>query len=150
MYVDAQLTFSDAQAVTATAASTNYVDTGPLFSGNLGRNLGVGDRLYIVVSCDVAMTDSSSDSTIAVTLQTDDNTSFSSATTLLTIGTFAALSAVGTALVAPLPIGAYERYIRLYYTAANGDLTTGSYTASIVKDISQWTSTAQGSPGTGY
>lgn len=150
MYVDAQLTFSDAQAVTATAASTNYIDLGPLFSGNLTRNLGVGERMYIVVNVDVAMTDSGSDSTIAVTLETDDNTSFSSATTLATLGTFAAVSAVGTQIIAALPVGAYERYIQLRYTAANGNLSTGSFTASIVKDASMFATYAQGSPGTGY
>jgi hypothetical protein len=99
MFMDADLLFSDAQAVTATAASTNYYDTGPLYgatSGNTGRNLGVSTELYFSISVDVAMTDSGSDSTIAVSLETDDNTSFSSIATVATLVTIPALTAAGT------------------------------------------------------
>jgi len=122
---DANTRFSNAQAITASAASTNTIDLG------VGYNLGVGGELYIEVVVTTAFTDASSNSTITVTLETDDNTSFSSATTLQTIGTFAALSAIGTRLTANVPYSPtlYERYIRLYYTAANGDLTTGAVTA---------------------
>lgn len=153
MITDAQLTFSDAQAVTATAGSTNVIDTGPLFSGNLGRNLGVGERMFVAVTVDVAMSDAGSDSTITVTLETDDNAAFSSAATVGTLGVFSALSAVGTAIFAGLPPGnavPYERYIRLMYTAANGNLTTGSFTASIVKDAPLFTTYAPGAPTTGF
>lgn len=96
MYVDAELQFSDAQAVTASAASTNIVDLGS------PRNIGVGCELYLVCAVTTAMTDAGSDSTITVILETDDNDSFSSATTAQTIGTFAATSAAGTRLVAKL------------------------------------------------
>lgn len=152
MYVDAQLTFSDAQAVTATAASTNQIDTGPLFSGNTGRNLGVGENLFIVVTVDVAMTDASSDSTITVTLETDDNSAFSSAATVATLGVIPAVTAAGAMFVYRLPIATsvpYERYIQLKYTPANGNLTTGSFTASIVKDASIYAQYASGIPATG-
>lgn len=141
MFMDADLLFSDAQAVTAAAASDNYIDLGPLYSGNTTRDIGVSDELYVVVSCDVAMTDGSSNSTLAVTWGTDDNTSFSSETTLFTIGTFPAVSAAGAKLIAKLPPGlSYERYNRLTYTPANGDLTTGSFTAAIVKNIDNYKS----------
>ena len=52
MYVDAQLLFSDAQAVTAAAASTNSIDLGAV------RDIGTGEELYVVCVCDVAMKDS--------------------------------------------------------------------------------------------
>ena len=140
MYVDSQLQFSDAQAVTATALSTNYVDAG------VARALGVGRPLYIVVICVVAMTDSSSDSTVAVTLETDGAVSGSpanltSGNVVLSLGTFAALSAVGTRLIAhlpPEPANAFERYIAVKYTVANGNLTTGSFDAFITTDIAAW------------
>ncbi|MCK1585483.1 hypothetical protein IVB03_39505 [Bradyrhizobium sp. 168] len=147
MYVDAQLTFSDAQAVTATAGSTNVIDTGPLFSGNTGRNLGVGHRAYVIVNVDVAMTDAGSDSTITVTLETDDNAAFSSAATVATLGVIPALTAAGAVYAFGLPIAGsvpYERYIRLMYTTTNGNLTTGSFTASITTDASIY---AQYAPG---
>lgn len=147
MYVDAQLTFSDAQAITATAASTNNIDTGPLFSGNTGRNLGVGEPLWVIINCDVAMTDSGSDSTLTVTLETDDNAAFSSAVTVATLGIIPALTAAGALFVYRLPIATtvpYERYLQLRYTTTNGNLTTGSFTASITKDATIY---AQYAPG---
>ena len=131
MILDAHNLFSDAQAVTAAAASDNYYNM-----GLAGRKIGVGEPLFIVVQCDVAMTDGSSDSTLAVTLQQDDNTSFTSATDVQTIGTFAATSAIGTRIVAPINPGVVtEQYVRLYYTPANGNLSTGSFTAFITHDI---------------
>lgn len=136
MFLDKDLEFSTAQAVTAAAASTNYVDTAPLYTGNTGRDLGVSSEWYIYAVCTVAMTDGSSDSTLAVTLETDDNTSFSSATTLQTLFTFPAVSAAGTKLFAKVSPGlAFERYIQLRYTPANGNLSTGTFTAGITKNI---------------
>lgn len=140
MLLDAHNLFSDAQAVTAAAASTNLIDLGAI------RNLGVGENLYVVVVCDVAMTDDSSNSTLAVKVQTDDNESFDSATDGQTIGTFAATSAIGTKLVARLqPDLVNERYMRLYYTPANGNLSTGSFTAFLTHDIDAYTSYADNS-----
>lgn len=134
MYVDAQNLFSDAQAITASAASTNLIDFGS------ARDIGVGRELYLVVVVDVAFTDAGSDSTVAVTVQTDDNAGFASATTVQTIGTFAALTAAGSRLVARLqPDAGWEQYVRVYYTVANGDLTTGSLTSFLTTDIQAWT-----------
>lgn len=134
MYVDAQNLFSDAQAITATAASTNLIDFGSV------RDIGVGRELYLIIIVDTAFTDSGSDSTIAVTIETDDNTGFSSASTIQTIGTFAALSAAGTRLVARLqPDAGWERYVRLKYTTANGDLSTGALTAFLALDLQAFT-----------
>jgi len=124
MYVDKLLEFSDAQAVTAAAASTNVVD----FS--VARDLGNGRPLYLVLGCVVAMTDAGSDSTLAVAIQTDSDEAFGTAVTLGTVHTFAATTAANTQVVIPLSIGwAYDRYVRLYYTPANGNLTTGSFDA---------------------
>ena len=139
MYIDAHNLFSDAQAITADAASTNLIDLGAI------RNIGVGQPLYVVIVCDVAMTDASSNSTCTVTVETDDNASFSSATTAQTIGTFAALSAAGTRKVALIqPDAVNERYMRLKYTMANGDLSTGSFTAFLTQNIDAYTSYADG------
>lgn len=134
MYVDAQNLFSDAQAITASAVSTNIIDLGS------ARDIGVGRELYLVVLVDTAFTDAGSDSTVQVDIQTDDNAAFASATTLKTVGTFAALSAVGSRLIERLnPDLAWEQYIRLNYTVANGNLTTGSLTAFLTVDVHAWT-----------
>jgi hypothetical protein len=132
MYVDSQLLFSDAQAVTATAASTNSIDFGAV------RDIGVGEQLYVVCLVDVAMTDGSSDSTLAVALETDSTTTFTPDATR-TLFTFAALSAAGTVKIAALgPDDINLRYAQLKYTPANGNLTTGSFTAFITKDIQKY------------
>jgi len=134
MYVDAQNLFSDAQAITASAASTNLIDFGS------ARDIGVGQELYLVVIVDVAFTDAGSDSTVTVTIETDDNVGFASAATAQSLGTFAALSAAGSRLIARVqPEAAWEQYVRAYYTVANGNLTTGSLTAFLTTDIQAWT-----------
>lgn len=153
MFMDADLLFSDAQAVTAAAASTNYYDTGPLgYVGstssttppsNTGRNLGVSSELYFSISVDTTMTDSGSNSTLTVDLQTDDNTSFSSAATVATLVTIPAVSAAGTKYFVKVPIATtapYERYIRIYYTPNNGDLSAGAFTVALVKNIDNYAS----------
>lgn len=142
MLLDKQLLFSEAQAITATANSTNYVDLG------LVRNIGVGEELFLVFLVTTAFTDSGSDSTVTPSLVTDDNTSFSSATTIRTFDVLAALTPINTKRVYKLEpyndAGRFERYIQLAYTVANGNLTTGAITAFITKDAQLWTPTAVG------
>lgn len=134
MIHDAQNLFSNTQVVTASAVSTDIVDL-----GLAGRNIGVGEEIYLVVIVDTTFSDASSDSTVAVTLETDDNTGMSSATTILTLGTFAALTAAGSRFVVRLPVAGYERYIAVRYTVAGGNLTTGAFTAFLCKNIDAYT-----------
>lgn len=124
--LDKNLFFDDNAEQLTTGASTNYLDL------EIGRNIGAGTPLYIESLVRTAMTDAGSDSTMTLTLETDDNTSFSSPTTLQTIGTFSATSAVGTKLSVGLVISdSVQRYIRVKYTVANGDLTTGKFSTYI-------------------
>jgi RES domain-containing protein len=109
-YVDAQLMFSDAQAITADAASTNIIDLG------VARNLFQGEPMAIVISSDVAADLTTTDETYSVIVQTDDNSSFSSATALTTQAIPAADLAAGDIVVLGVPSGsAVERYLRLSY-----------------------------------
>ena len=131
MILDSQLLFSDAQAITAAAASTNGVDFG---AGT--KDLGLGESLWIALNVDVAFTDAGSDSTITVTLETDTDPAFGSPTVAATLVTIPALAAIGAAYFVSIEPGVVaERYVQLRYTPANGNLTTGSVTAAIVKDI---------------
>lgn len=137
MILDAQNRYSNAQAITATAVSTDVIDHGS------ARQLGVGNDLWIVVVVVLAFTDTGSDSTVTVTLETDDNEGFSSALVTRTLGTFAALSAIGARLTLRLGEGDInEQFSRLNYTVAGGSLTTGSITAGIVKDLQAFTAYA--------
>lgn len=139
MIFDKENLYSDAQAVTASAASTNYIDHG------VARDLGTGENLYLVVACVTAMTDSGSDSTVAVALEVDGDSAFGSVDNTITVGTFSALSAAGTVKYLRLPPGSVNsRYTRVYYTVANGNLTTGSFTAFLTRDIDKYVAYADG------
>lgn len=110
MIIDAQLLFSDAQALTATAVSTNIIDLGA------DRNIGQGEPMAVVVCIDVAADRTTGDETYTVTLQTDDNAAFSSASSVG--GAYSILVyPAGTRFVIPLPAGTEtERFVRLNYT----------------------------------
>jgi len=131
MILDELNMFSSAQAITATAVSTNSVDLGAA-----DIDLGSGENLYVHLNVDVAFTDSGSDSTVTVTLVTDSDPALGSATAVQTLGTFAALSAIGTKIIARIqPNLTLERYVGLNYTLANGNLTTGSVSAYLAHGV---------------
>jgi hypothetical protein len=136
MYQDKLLTFSDSQAVTAAAASTDSIDFGA------ARDLGVGENLYLVSVCEVAMTDSGSDSTLAVALETDTTSTITPDATK-TMFTFPAASAAGTVLIAKLSPGDLNmRYAQLRYTPANGNLSTGTFTSFLTHNVDKYTAYA--------
>lgn len=108
MFIDRQNLVSDAQALTVTAASTDFIDLGQ------ERRLGIGEPMCVVISADVALAGTTP--TFVATLQSDDNTSFSSAASLAVSPTFSSFAA-GAKYVLPIPPGiATERYIRVNYT----------------------------------
>lgn len=146
MIIDRDLMFSNAQAVAADAASTDIIDTTPLglaasaggSPANLGRNLGVGEELYVFVTIDVA----SAGGATAVNLQTDADVAFGSPVTLVTgLINIPISTPAGTKYFARLPIapeaGPYERYIRLFYDVTGATVTVS---AGIVKDADIFTS----------
>jgi len=137
MIMDASLLFSDGQAVTATAASTNVIDlgaTGTIFgaSSAVVRDIGPGSRVPLVITVTESFNNLTS---IIVTIETDDNSSFSSATTVWTSPTYTlAQLATGAKYLLPdvIPVGVNERYVRLKYTLAGTTPTTGKITAGVV------------------
>lgn len=140
MYVDKQAEFSDAQAVTATAISTNVMDLISNSSGlNATRDIGTGQDVYLVVLTNTAATDSLSDATLTVSLESDSTVDLAtSATVHFTTGAlaFAAFSPAGTVLAAvKLPMGEYERYLGVRYTVAAGPLTAGAFDAFLTTDV---------------
>lgn len=126
MYIDKELEFSNEQAVTASAASTNYVDKG------LG-DAGLSERKHIAVTVDETPDSADDTATIVMSLEQDDNTSFSSADTVIQSKSYAIgdLSA-GDQVFLPIPIGTDEQYIRMKYTIGTQNLTAGKFTAQIV------------------
>lgn len=143
MYVDKQLELSDAQAVTATAISTNVIDLISNSSGkNILRDIGTGQDVYLFVQTLAAATDASSDATLTVTLESDSTVDLATSPTVhFTTGalSFAAFSPAGTQLVAvKLPAGNYERYLGVRFTVAAGPLTAGTFDAFITTDVAQF------------
>lgn len=121
MYVDSQLLFSDGQALSGTAASTNVID---LTSDNVGR----GKAMVVHLSLDVAADDTTGDETYVAALETDDNSSFSSATSLGSV-TITRGDAAGSKYVINVPSdGSAEQYIRLNFTLG-GTTPTATVTA---------------------
>jgi hypothetical protein len=107
--------------------------------------MGVGDHTYAVALVTTAFTDGSSDSTLEVKLQSDNDVAFGSVDSEQILGTFSALAAAGSKLVAQLQVDKINsRYLRGYYTPANGNLTTGAVSLFLVKDIDAITAYANG------
>lgn len=104
MILDNQAIFSDNQAITADASSTNILKA----EGEIAYGTPV--EIYVQVSEAFKSTEVDS---VVVKLQTDDNASFSSPTTIVS-ETLPALTLGTVANLKFLPKG-NEGYLRLYY-----------------------------------
>lgn len=140
MILDTQTTFADGQAVTSTAISENVIDLNPMGGPNATQNIGIGEHTYLLVETDVTCTDSGSDATLTVTLESDDAADLAgSATVHYSSGAlaFADFATAGTRLVAVrLPEqDTYQRYVGVRFTVASGPLTAGAFNAYLAKDI---------------
>lgn len=136
MILDAQLQFSDEQAVTAAAGSTNTIDLKAV------RDIGTGQPLYVVVTVDTTMDDASDDSTITVALEGDSTTTFTPDGTqdLFTIPALTAAGSVFYARLDPAAAPLQYQYIRLKYTPANGNLSAGAFSAYLTDNIDRYVS----------
>jgi hypothetical protein len=147
MYVDTQIEFSDAQAVTATAISTNVYD---LFTMGVGAgtsdvspntriDIGAGEDLYLVINTQTTATDTGSDATLVVSFETADDVGLSTnAQVVYATGTlaFATYATAGTNLVkVKLPLFPYRRYIGVRYTIGAGPLTAGAFDAFVTTNV---------------
>lgn len=131
MITDKLLMFSEAQAVTNTAASTDVIDLGPI-DGNR-RDIGVGYPLEFWALVNEAAT-ASGEATVNIQLQTSENNS--SWSTIYDSGELAkaTLKAGKRVVSAKVPAGV-QRYLRVNYSVATGPLTAGEFTAGISLDV---------------
>lgn len=131
MILDDKLCLSDAQEVTADAGSTNYIDL--LAASNIGK----GEPLVVMFTVDTTFDTGSEGGTLDITLQTDDNTSFTSATTIATATQIAEATLVAGMTPVVLPIPTFytgERYFRAYYNVNNSDpFTAGKINAYVMR-----------------
>ena len=122
MYQDKLATYSQDQAVTATAVSTNVYD-----AGAANRDIGNGEPLELVVVVGEAAVSGGS-STLVITLQDSaDNSSFADVLSSPSIPK-ASITLGAELFKTKLPVG-LRRYTRLNYTVGTADLTAGKFTA---------------------
>ncbi|MEG3148572.1 hypothetical protein U1769_01650 [Sphingomonas sp. ZT3P38] len=136
MIFDATTLFSNAQAVTATAPSTNIIDlgaTGTVFgaASAIVRDIGKGREITLRASVVESFNNITS---LSIGIETDDNAGFATPKTVWTSPAYTlAQLAVGATLLLPdsLPVGTDERYLRLKYTVAGTAPTLGKITAGV-------------------
>jgi len=127
-YIDNSLVMSDAQAVTASADSTNSIDTQSAL-----RNIGNGRpiELIIVVATTVAASGGASNTTFSLQ-DSADNSSFATVVQGPAIAK-ATLVQGYVALRIMLPHG-LRRYINVHYAVDTNNLTAGAFTAYLALD----------------
>src|SRR3546814_6230595 len=130
MIMDNTLVFSDGQAITADAGSTNVIDLGATgtpygAASALVRDIGKGGcniSLYVgVVEAFNTLT------SLQISLQVDDNAAFSSAKTVAQSAAIPLADlTLGAEIAFPdyVPEGTDERYMRLYYDVTGTAPTT--------------------------
>jgi hypothetical protein len=136
MIIDNQSLFSDSQAITATAGSTNVLDTG--LAGTpvghtvaLEKDIGKSRDLPIAVTVTEAFNNLTS---LEVQVQVDGDVAFGSAQTIASRTYLLADLTLGARLAFParVPEGANERYLRLRYVVTGTAPTLGKVFAGIV------------------
>lgn len=128
MITDALCLLSNAQAVTATAVSTNSYDLG------VAREMADEAELFIVTTVGTTVTAAGA-ATVQFQLVQSANADLSAATIIAQTDAIPkALLVAGFTLTNPIPRGVTSRYIGLQYTVATGPLTAGTFTANILID----------------
>lgn len=142
MIKDATLLFSDAQAITATAGSTNTIDLGAMgtvfgaaaaLTSDRFKSAHVPILVQVVTTFDTA----AEDGTLKIDIELDSTDTFTPDKTI-TLGTFTEAELVAGFQIpwTLLPQGINLRYARLKYTVAGaGNFTAGAITAGIVAGV---------------
>lgn len=125
MITDKQLTLSDAQAITATADSTNILNLGQANANN-------GYPVEVLCEVEDDFTASGS-ATLTVSLVTATDAAFTSPVTLVTTAAIPKATLVrGYQIpISFLPAGLLQ-YSKLVYTVGTGPMTAGSINAGLV------------------
>jgi hypothetical protein len=142
-YVDKQLTLSDNQVVTATAVSTNSLDTG---NTNPLRNIGIGEPLFVVFSTLLAALAAGAATVTFEVIQADDAALTTNVEVLVGSAAIPKASIVvgyGLSFVVPQNT---RRFLGVRYTIGTGPLTQGTFTADIRKDRTAGVTYASGYP----
>ncbi|EBF4782371.1 hypothetical protein AC369_07180 [Salmonella enterica subsp. diarizonae] len=132
MILDKLLMFSDEQAVTATAASTDTIDLGPIEGDT--RDIGVGYPIEFFAQVSTTAT-ATGDATVQFVLETAKTSDFANAHVLIQSAAKPVAELVsGARINAKVPAGVL-RYLRVRYVVATGPLTAGSFTSGLLLDV---------------
>lgn len=131
MILDKLLMFSEGQAVTASAPSTDVVDLGPI--DGTRRDIGVGYPLEWFVNATTAAAAAGA-ATVNIQFQTSsDNSTWR---TLASSGDLALADlTAGKRIVAQKVPQGVLRYLRVNYSVGTGPLTAGAFTSGINLDV---------------
>lgn len=136
MITDATTLFSDSQAITATAASTNVVDLGATgtpagSSVALSRDIGKSGEVPLLVEVTEAFNNLTS---LAIAVQVATDAAFTSPVEVATRTYLLAELTLGKRLSFPaeFPEGTNLRYVRIRYTVTGTAPTTGKVWAGVV------------------
>ena len=132
MYIDSLLKLSDAQALTATADSTNVIDL------SSDRDIGKGEAMAFVVSVGVAADVADADETYSFQLETDDNAAMTSSTIVAGGAVAGALLTAGSLHAFPIAI-TNEQFLQGVYTlgGTTPSVTVDSWVAPLA-DVQQY------------
>ena len=127
MLQDAKLIFSDAQAITVSAPSTNFINQDK-------EGDAYGSELYLVCRVAGAFTGATS---MQISIQTDDEKTFTAPKTLSASGVIleADLTVDTFAFITRVPKG-FLQYSRLYYSVV-GTHSTGKLDAFLTTEVPQ-------------
>ncbi len=144
MILDERTEFADATALN-TGAAGDYVIGDVVDLGAAGRDIGNGEELELVVQVDTTATSGGS-ATLAISLATDDNSSLSSPTKIVTSPAVAvaSLTAGTTVFRVRVPAGTYERYLGIVQTTGTAAFTAGKINAFLTPASANWKAYADG------
>jgi hypothetical protein len=128
MYIDKELLFSDAQAITVDAASTNVIDLGVA-----GRNIAANLNLVVAIQVDVAADFTTTDETYTFNVRNSAAAALTSPTDMASRTVTAANLTAGTIIYIPVGSPVALRYLGVYYDV-------GGTTPSIT--VTAWLTTA--------
>lgn len=142
MILDDRLEFCDAVSLNTGGAGT--YNLGDIIDLSVARDIGVGQDLFLVVSCDTTAT-SGGAATAQFQLVSDGTDTIATNGTQTIHATsraipVASITAGATLFVVALPLegAVYERYLAVQQVTAVAAFTAGKINAFLTTDVSKW------------
>lgn len=133
--ISAQEIYSDQQAITASAASTNVIDFGTPGTWVHATTPIVDDKGTSKICLGIQVTeDFDALTSLDIAFETDNNAAFASATEIFSQNVLLADLVAGKKLpVRHIPFNTLEPYTRVNYTVNGSNPTVGKITAGIIE-----------------